>query len=318
MPARSYRAGPGVVHPSSFLHRFGSSLPPTMRLLLRVPLLTLLTLSAVSPAFSQLVVSPPRVLLANRETARELTLRNEGTKALEIDVRTVFAMMGTDSTGLIRFDSIVTDENAKRSCIAWTKVFPRHFTLTPGAFQRVRVVVTPPPGLADGEYVARLYVSSACVGLPAIGPAEPGATAITTVLSTRLVQNFSVIYRRGKVSTDLEVDSIYVTQVDSTSIPFLDAHSLGNAAYRGTLNATVDAEGGSRVDSIGAVFVAETPVRLRLLRRRLAPGSYRLSVNITSTLPGSASESVLSAPSIARSYRLTVAASGTLSVERSD
>jgi hypothetical protein len=278
---------------------------------MRLLRLLVLVLALTRPIAAQIVVSPTRVILANRETSRELTIRNDGSEPIEVDVRVYFGLWGCDSIGTSTLDTVGTTATQALSCHTWAKIFPRHFTLDPQTFQRVRLLVSPPADLSDGEYLARLLVTSQRVALPRTGNSDAAATAITTQLSTRLNQSFAIIYRKGAVSTGLRIDSALCMRRDTSSMLLVDISPLGNAAYRGTITALLVSEpDGAPVDSVALPFVAETPLRLRLLTRSLAHGSYRLNLSCGAVLPGSAAESVLPCPPVARSYSVTSSGAG--------
>ena len=94
------------------------------------------------------------------------------------------------------------------SCADWVRALPRRVILQPGQRQTVRLLAQPPAGLPDGEYWSRVVISSK--SLPRDGDTVEveghEGVRVGLTLSTRTI--ISLNYRKGPVSTGLDVESL--------------------------------------------------------------------------------------------------------------
>ena len=216
----------------------------------------ILTTAAVLPLRAA-SVSHEAVYLTNRDRSTAITVANSGTRSEEIRISFAFGFPQSDESGRIDVPlqhEAVTDPS---SAVGWLQAFPRRFVLEPGTRQTVRIMATPSVDLPQGEYWARLLVSSR--GGQAPIEQKQGDVNFQIDLETVIVS--AVTYRNGEVTTGLAVPHASATQADDALEVTVDLTRTGNAAYLGTMRLEVTTPAGD-------VTLLEEPVAVyRSLRR---------------------------------------------------
>ena len=133
-------------------------------------LVTLAVPSLPPPAAAQLMIAPTRVVLAGAERSTELILVNKS------DTQTAYRI-DLENHRMRRDGSLeaATDTRTGELFAAdMIRFSPRRVILESGARQSLRVSVTPPAGLAPGEYRSHLRVMAAPTnaGTATTAPAE--------------------------------------------------------------------------------------------------------------------------------------------------
>lgn len=201
-------------------------------------ILLALLLPAVAVAVS---VSPVALFIDHRTRSGTLTLYNPGTETEEIEIGFAFGYARSDSTGQV---TVAFDDDpapaGEPSVVPYLRAFPRQLRLEPGERQVVRVLVTPPADLPDGEYWGRVMVTSRG-GQP---PVEQSQGDVQMQISLTTVIAVALNYRHGDVSTGLVVESADAVETAETVDLLARVDRSGNAAYLGRLVAElVDADG---------------------------------------------------------------------------
>ncbi|MEO7134400.1 MAG: hypothetical protein ABI024_09275, partial [Vicinamibacterales bacterium] len=106
------------------------------------------------------LIAPTAVFIDARSRTASLMVVNPNDQTAEVEIGTLFGYPVTDSTGQLILRTVEEPDSTLPSAAAWVKPFPRRMTLPPKAQQTIRLLVTPPPGLADGEYWARIVVTA--------------------------------------------------------------------------------------------------------------------------------------------------------------
>lgn len=197
-----------------------------------------LLLPAVAVAVS---VSPVALYIDHRTRSGTLTLYNPGTETEEIEIGFAFGYARSDSTGHV---NVAFDDDpapaGEPSVVPYLRAFPRQLRLEPGERQVVRVLVTPPSDLPDGEYWGRVMVTSRG-GQP---PVEQSSGDIQMQISLTTVIAVALNYRHGDVSTGLVVESAEAVETAESVDLLARVDRTGNAAYLGRVVAElVDGNG---------------------------------------------------------------------------
>lgn len=273
---------------------------------LSIPFFLIMLVGLVSNASAQLELAPTRVLLSSRQRTQEVTVRNTTGKPMEVSTDLSFKLIRADEDGSLSLDSAKTDLERARSGRDWVKIFPRRFTLAPGASRLIRVMVTIPDSVADGEYWARMVVAGMPLGssVPVMSDSTEG---FATDLTMRLEMDIPVMIRKGPVSTGIEVVNAEARATQSGSLFLLDLRRNGNSAYRGTLTLTVQRADGTVAATREAQYTTEFDLRTAIRLPKLTDGVYDVSVTSKSVKKGSANDAVIPAPDMSRSYHLAVA-----------
>lgn len=212
----------------------------TRRGALRTLLLALGLVAGAADAAHAVSVSPTALYIDSRTRTGVLTLHNPGTLPEEVTIEFAFGYPQTDTAGALSVPITREPAAGEPSAMAWMRAFPRRLILQPGQRQLVRVMVEPPADLPDGEYWARVLVSSRG-GQPPIEQTQ-GDVRLQLDVATTLVM--AANFRKGAVGTGLEFAAEQVRRADDGVHLELDLRRTGNAAFLGRLRADlVDARG---------------------------------------------------------------------------
>jgi len=237
-----------------------------------------ITLAAlVSTARASIVVIPSYLFLDSKHRTLPVTVSNDGDDEREVWLEVKYGYETSDDSGniFIQMDSLAVGEP---SSAQWLQGYPRRFILKPGESQIVRLVVTPPAGLADGEYWSRLLVESKPRNI--LQKPQTPSTAIKPGIVLLYEQSVPFHYRVGKLSTEIVVDSIRAVLADSSIDVYTKCSKTGNAAYWGSRTVRVLDKSGKVVQR----FTHNTGVfkNITLLdqidRKSLAPGDYTVTL----------------------------------------
>ncbi len=224
-------------------------------------------------------VSPTALYIDSRTRTAVLTLYNPGSLPEEITIDFAYGYPQADSAGNVSVPTTKTPPAGEPSAMAWLRAFPRRLLLQPGQRQIVRVLVEPPANLAEGEYWARILVSSRG-GQPPIEQTQ-GDVRLQLNVTTTLVM--AANYRVGSVRTGVSVASASARRTADGVQLQVDLARSGNAAFLGRMRAELLDAGGNVV----ATLYDDLAV-YRAMRRRLTfavpagangPFSVRIHVN---------------------------------------
>lgn len=202
----------------------------------RLQILTIATIIVMSIAanlVAGVLVAPTVVILTDKNRTGRLTLQNPSNSPAEVTVFFGFGLPESDSLGNVTMtlqDSNVTDE---RSAMGWVKAFPRKIILPPSGSQVVRIIASPPTGLADGEYWARIVVRA-----QEGKSAEPAATEsnqISTKLNLVTQTAIMLKYRKGSLNSELQLVKGFAQLANGKVWVTADMLNRGNASYIGIL-----------------------------------------------------------------------------------
>ena len=218
----------------------------SLRLVRVTPLLAMLTgaLAATEPASAAaqgVLIAPTTVIVDSRSRTTSLLLVNPGDEPAEVEISAFFAYTITDSTGQLQLHTPERPDSGLVSAADWIRVFPRRMTIDPKSQQTVRLLVSPPADLPDGEYWARLAVLARGGTLPITSAADTG---VHVGLSIEVRTLLPVLFRKGKVSTGVAISDLRALRVDDSVVVRARLDRQGNAAMIGTVRGEfVDAAG---------------------------------------------------------------------------
>lgn len=228
--------------------------------LLKVGLLMAVMVVLSSAYAAAVAVSPVAVYIDNRTRTGTLTLFNPGTRPEEIRVEFAYGYPQSDEDGNVTVAVTDSVPEGEPSAVSWLRAFPRRMVLEPGQRQVMRVMVEPPPGLAEGEYWARALVRSR----GGQAPIEEQRGDVTVQVDVETVVIVAVNYRNGSVNTGLEVlDADATVQGDSVQA-IIDFQRTGNAAYLGRVQAELLDAGGTPVATVEEVLAVYKTIRRKL------------------------------------------------------
>ncbi|HMA38429.1 MAG TPA: hypothetical protein VKP10_00030 [Gemmatimonadales bacterium] len=208
-----------------------------------------LTLAALCATFrlpaQGVMVAPKAVFMSSGGGSGTVTLLNPGTDPVEVAVSVFYGYTATDSTGQLRLVTMDHPDSTQPSAAGWLQAFPRRLTLGPRDQQVVRLLATPPAGLADGEYWARLAFTAKAGELPVTGVSD--SANIKVGLTLQIQQVIGLHYRKGQVRTGLTLTGLEAVRQGDSVIVHASLERQGNAAYLGTVHAVVIGSSGKPV-----------------------------------------------------------------------
>ena len=186
-------------------------------------------------------VSPNAVYIDHRTRTGTLTLFNPGSLPEEITLSFAFGYPRSDAEGRIAVQLDSVAPAGEPSLLPWVRAFPRRLRLEPGQRQVVRILVSPPAGLPDGEYWGRIRVHSTG-GQPPIEQTLDNNVRTSVSVAMEIVA--PVNFRNGSVSTGVRVTGRAVRATPEAAELTLDLEREGNAAFVGQVRAQLLAPDG--------------------------------------------------------------------------
>ncbi len=212
----------------------------------RFLLVLLFNLALGSWGRAQLNISPIYMFLAEPTRSQECVVRNPDDDSVEAWISFRYGFPSMDDTGKVTMIYVDSAQAASdvHNASGWLRAFPQRFVLPPQGAQVVRILVTPPPSLAEGEYWARVVVTEKrSQRLPVMG----GAGRRTGSVFAYSGSDVPFHYRKGHVSTGLEIQNSQASQADSTILLSFDLSRLGNASYWGKIGIRITDQSGKAV-----------------------------------------------------------------------
>jgi P pilus assembly chaperone PapD len=240
-----------------------------------------------------IAIAPTSVFIDARERTGLLLLMNPNNEPAEVEISTIFGYPVTDSAGAMQLFTATQPGPAAPSAADWVKVFPRRVTIAPQSQQTVRLLVTPPPGIPDGEYWTRVIITARGGQLPLTAKVDTGSVRVGLSLEVKTI--IPLLYRKGKLQTGVSLSGLRAQVLGDSLVVRARLDRRGNAAALGTIHGEVmDARGRVRTSFSAPVstYYSITP-RLTAPIDSLRPGRYRLRLTVTSVRSDLVPESVL-------------------------
>jgi hypothetical protein len=206
---------------------------------------------ALPQAAAAVTVSPTALYITHETRSATLTLRNPADRPVEVTIGFVFGYPQNNEAGGVHVPLHEVAPEGERSAAEWLRAFPRQVRLEPGERQVVRVLATPPGDLEDGEYWARVVVTTRGGQAPIEQVTEGRSVRID--METALVLPAS--YRKGQLTTGVTVNNAVAEATDEGVALRFDLERAGDAAYLGRVTAEVASSAGEVVAS-GRLSVA--------------------------------------------------------------
>ncbi len=105
---------------------------------------------------AQVIVAPTVLFMSDQSRFGTFVVMNRSNTPQEISISFRFGFPESDSAGITRMEYSDTAMERLHSCQEWLKGFPQKFIVNPGQQQVVRLLVAPPTGIADGEYLDQI------------------------------------------------------------------------------------------------------------------------------------------------------------------
>lgn len=261
----------------------------------------------VGPAAAQgVLIAPHAVFIDGRARSGSVLLYNPNTEPVEVSISLLFGYPVTDSLGRILLRTVDHPDSTLRSAADWIQAFPRRLTVPPLERQTIRLLATPPGGLAAGEYWARLAISAKGGPVAVAGVADTAKVRVGLTLEVRTI--IGVFYRTGAVHTGLALSDLRAARVGDSLAVWSRLTQQGNAAYLGTAHAVLTDSAGQVVSELKApigVYYTMVP-RYALPLGALQPGHYRLKLELSTDREDLAPDVLLPSPSVRDSVEVRI------------
>jgi hypothetical protein len=260
--------------------------------ILRLQIVAFLLICLSTHLLGQIRVSPVILMVTAPNRTVAVNVQNpSATNEREMWVEFKYGYEKYNDKGERRVIIAPSDSGVERSAVRWLRAYPQRFVLPPAGSQVIRIMAAPPPGLPDGEYLARVFISSQPVG-PIRRSKQAQGTGVNSAF--RLVQSADVPYhyRRGHINTGLIIRDVNTTSMKDSVRIAIDLQRNGNASYWGTLTCQLKGQYGKIVSIYKKNFVMylDGTYVCFLKTRDVAPGTYTLDIDFASDTGGSIRE----------------------------
>jgi hypothetical protein len=247
--------------------------------------LCLCLLSYVKFSIASGVRTTPQILFHNSsEKSTHVSIVNPSNSPVEVWVDFKYGYSIIDDSGKI---SVITPDSLQpddHSAAKWIRAFPDRFLLGPQETQTVRLVVTPPLGIAAGEYWARIIFSSK----DQRRPGEKGKSGINSAFELISVTSVPFHYRYQANGTGVRLLGSLAYQATDTNITVtVPLQRTGNASYWGQINCKIFNLAGKQVfaDAFRIVVYKDLIYTIHIDRKNLPLGDYTLELGIKTERP---------------------------------
>jgi P pilus assembly chaperone PapD len=252
------------------------------------------TLTAGAVALRAVSVSPMSVFMTHTNRTATMTLYNPNPLPEEIEISFAFGYPQSDSAGDVSVPLSEVAPAGEPSAVPWLRAFPRRLVLQPGQQQVVRIMAQPPAGIADGEYWSRVLVTATGGRPPVEQQVQPD---VRVAISMRTIIVASLNYRKGQLSTGIEMTAASAQRTAAGLQVTLDMARRGEAAYLGSIHLEL-------LDAAGTVVHEEDDIMsvYRTLRRRFTlPGMQNVTqvrYTLATERPELGQANVITAPAV--------------------
>jgi hypothetical protein len=267
----------------------------------------LILLSAPVPLAAQgVLVAPHAVFVDHRTRSGFVQLYNPGSEPTEVSIVALFGYPVTDSLGNLDLRTIENPDSTLPSAVSWIQAFPRRTVIPPLGRQTIRLLVTPPAGVADGEYWARLAISAKGSAVPVTGADTTKGISVGLSLEVRTI--IPMLYRKGAVTTGLTVSNLRASSAGDSLVVRARLSRTGTASYLGTVRGELVSAGGSKAGAFDmpiSVYYDLDP-RFAISTAGVAPGRYLLRFWVAAERTDIPAEQTLKAPTVRDSIQVQI------------
>jgi hypothetical protein len=247
--------------------------------------------------FTQVTVAPSILFINSKSGVGTMFISNNSSDPQEVGIDFVFGYPDADSVGNGRMNYSDTVSAGIYSLNPMVRAYPRSFLLNPKQQQTVRLQVRTKSSVKDAFFFSRVKVTSA-QKTPDIGKAP--TDVVTTQINFKFDQIFPVFYRKGNVSTGLNVHDVITTLKDNKLTVVADVERTGNAPYIGSMKAELLSATNEKV----AMGEATASIYFRMKNKieldlsKTAKGNHKLLLTFETKRSDIAAEDMLQAPPV--------------------
>ena len=253
-------------------------------------------------------IAPPVVILDHRQRGGSLELFNVRNEPVEVSISLAYGFPVSDSCGFVDVRLMDAVPSSEPAATPWVDVYPRRIMIMPGQRQTIRFLARPPTDLPDREYWSRVIVTSGGAAIPVVtGDTSSG---ITVALNVTLRTITTLLYRKGSLQTALSVHDVRTSVAGDSLVVRAVLTPSGTAAWLGTVRGTLRSPEGrvvGRFERPMGIYYTLDPSFAIPLDRRMASGTYRLTVDAVTERPDLPRSSLVRAPDVSASMDIQIA-----------
>jgi len=272
---------------------------------IKIIILSAIIANWAMPLVAQISLAPSFVFIDEKSGVGNLFVSNSSEKPYEVTISFAFGYPASDSDGnlVMNYDDSIA--YAGYALDSMVRTFPRSFILAGGEQRTVRIQVIPGQRKKEGFYFTRMKVMAKPQTPEVTGDLAEG---IGTKISFNFEQITALFYRRGKVSTGLEVKDVNITQVDSVLQIRPTLLRTGNAPYLGSMFAKLKDGRGNVVAETQSTTTAYFEVirRIDLIVAKVPAGDYTLELSFETRRNDMMVTDLVQAPKIVHETKVQV------------
>ena len=228
------------------------------------------------PAEAALQVWPHLIEMDVRDRTASLTLTNLGVTEKRYHISLGFIALGEDGRAVE-----ITPGPEHPSAIGLIRFMPRSVTLAPGEHQVVRLRLSFPPGLEEGEYRAHIFFEEVPPRVAApLGEAPPEEVIIRLTALQKI--GIPIMVEKGELFKEGKLSELNLVETEGRPHLSFRVSSTGSRSLRGDIEVEkLSQDGGSSIPLfLMRNFVVHTPgtriVTIPLVKEGmiLEPGSH--------------------------------------------
>jgi P pilus assembly chaperone PapD len=259
----------------------------------------------VGSALSQITISPTNLFISDDSKFGTYLVINNSNEAQEVSVDFIFQYSTSNSEGeksLTVVDS--TTEYEDYSLAAWVRAFPQNFILQPNQRQVVRLRINAQNSIPDRTYFARIKTTST----PVSPPVEiDNNQAVSAQIGVVINQISGVYYKKGEVSTGIEIENIRTKTEDNNFVVLTDYLRLGNSPFLGTITASLMQNGDVKAEQfISTTLFFSGTHRSEINITDLSSGEYQLRVRFESRRGDISSQDIVQMQPVIETMTITI------------
>ncbi len=184
-------------------------------------------------AQGDLLIFPKRLVFEGRTQVEKVTLSNTGHHRAVYSVSFIEYRM-TESGDFVRLEE---PDEGQMFASPYLKVYPRRVELEPGESQTVKVQLSRPEAMADGEYRSHLYFRAEKNETPrGLESSDDMTQGISVKLEAVFGISIATIVRRGDCQAEASIsDVVYTKDEDANHIVSFTINRVGNASLYGDI-----------------------------------------------------------------------------------